>query len=75
MVVFAHDEFILEVPEAGAAAAMTRLADRMVDGMRELCPDVKVSAEGCLMRRWYKGAEPVYVEGVLVPWEPKEKAA
>jgi DNA polymerase-1 len=75
MVVFAHDEFILEVPEQGAAAAMTRLADLMISGMAELVPAVKVSAEGCLMRRWYKGAEPTYVDGVLVPWEPKEKAA
>jgi DNA polymerase-1 len=75
MVVFAHDEFILEVPEKGAAEALTRLAECMVEGMAELVPDVKISAEGCLMRRWYKGAEPVYVDGVLVPWEPKEKSA
>ncbi len=75
MVVFAHDEFILEVPEKAAAEAMERLAQCMVEGMAELVPDVKVSAEGCLMRRWYKGAEPVYVDGKLVPWEPQEKAA
>lgn len=75
MVVFAHDEFILEIPEKNAAVAMKRLEDLMVAGMAELVPSVKVSAEGCLMRRWYKGAEPVYVNGVLVPWEPEEKAA
>lgn len=25
-----------------------------------------------LERYWYKGAEPVYVDGKLVPWEPRE---
>ncbi len=76
MVVFAHDEFIIETPEVGASAAMKRLAEVMIAGMRELVPDVRVSAEGALMRRWLKGAEPVYdASGNLIPWEPEEKVA
>jgi hypothetical protein len=48
----------------------------MIAGMRELVPYVRVSAEGALMRRWLKGAEPVYdASGNLIPWEPEEKVA
>lgn len=67
-----HDELILEVPEERAHEATMRLSERMVSGMREVVPDVLVSTESALARRWYKGAEPVFVDGRLVPWAPKE---
>ena len=43
----------------------------MVREMQAVVPDVKINAEPALMRRLYKGAEPV-IDGAgnLIPWEP-----
>ena len=73
-VLFLHDEFILEVPAEPAAAhsAAEALSTLMVAGMRTFVPDVPIKTEPSLMKRWYKDAEPVYVDGMLVPWEPKK---
>ena len=67
-----HDEIIAEVPVDKAADAAQRIADIMVEALSEVCPDVKISAEPSLMRRWYKGAEPTYIDSRLVPWEPRD---
>lgn len=69
---FVHDEIIGEAREDVAHEQGERLAAIMVEALAELCPDVPVSAEPALMRRWYKGAEPVWECGRLVPWEPKK---
>ena len=72
-VLFIHDEIILESPEARAAGAAVRLEEIMVRELRRYAPDIPVRAEAVLMRRWYKGAEPVRNEvGDLVPWEPEQ---
>lgn len=71
IILFAHDELIVEMPEAVAHLAAMRLSAVMVESMREYTPDVLVEAPPALMRRWFKNAEPVYVNGILVPWEPK----
>ena len=68
-----HDEILLESPEAKAASAAGRLSKLMVWALSFCCPELKVEAPPALMRRWYKDAEPVYVDGELVPWEPEEK--
>ncbi len=70
---FLHDELILEVPKATVHEATHRLSDVMIAGMREVVPDVKVGTEFAIASRWYKGAKPVFVDGRLVPWEPKKK--
>lgn len=75
VIVFAHDELILEMPEEQAHEAASRQTEVMIDAMRVFVPDVRVSAEPALMRRWYKDAKPVYEGNRLVPWEPEEKAA
>jgi len=72
-ILFAHDELVIEMPEDRAHEASHRVSDIMVAAMGEFCPDVPVEAPPALMRRWYKGAEPVYVDGRLVPWEPTGK--
>lgn len=69
-ILFAHDELVVEMPESIAHEAAHRVSEIMVQAMREFCPDVAVEAPPALMRRWYKGADPVYVDGRLVPWEP-----
>jgi len=71
--IFMHDEAIMETPEYGASEAAMRLGEIMVSAMKVYVPDVKIEAEPCLMRRWYKGAEAVYDEDRrLIPWEPEK---
>lgn len=69
-ILFAHDELLVEMSESRSHEAAIRLSEVMVAAMREYTPDVRIAAEPALMRRWYKGAEPVYSEGRLIPWEP-----
>ena len=69
---FVHDEFIGEHPEDRAHEAATRLAEIGVEEMQAINPDVKITMEPALMRRWYKGAKTVRDEhGRLQCWEPK----
>ena len=70
VVVVVHDEIIAEVPEAKASAAAQRISAIMVEEAQAMTPDVPIVAEPALMRRWYKGADPVWEGGELVPWEP-----
>lgn len=73
-VMFIHDEFIVEVPAdpQRAHAASAELQRIMELGMNAFVPDVPVKTEPTLMERWYKEAGPVYQDGLLVPWKPKE---
>lgn len=72
-VVFNHDEFILEVPDHPERAhlAAMRQRDVMVSVAQGWVPDVKISAEPALMRRWSKNASPKYRGDLLIPWEDK----
>lgn len=72
-VVFVHDEVISEIPEHKAHEYAHVQAEIMMKGLQYFCPDVKINSKPALMRRWYKSADPVYVNGQLVPWEPQEK--
>ena len=69
-VLFVHDEVIAEGPEHTADQWARAMSEVMVAAMRMYTPDVKISAEPALMYRWYKAADPIYIDGVLVPWEP-----
>jgi hypothetical protein len=73
-VFFLHDEIGLEVPEHCAEQAARRLEKVMVLAMAEVIPDIPAQAEPVLGRRWYKGQEPVFVEGRLVPSKPVERS-
>jgi len=69
---FVHDEWGLEVPDHPERAHLAAMRHReiMVQVAQAWVPDVQVRAEPTLARRWYKEAEPVYENGMLVPWEP-----
>jgi DNA polymerase I-like protein with 3'-5' exonuclease and polymerase domains len=82
-VLFIHDEIGMEVPYDAsvggspliASAAAFRLSTVMVHAMTKWVPDVPIKADPVLVRRWYKGAEPVYMAGeggarILVPSKP-----
>ncbi len=84
----AHDEFLGEHPESVAAEAATRVAEIMIEAERFMAPQLSKACvvKPTLMRRLYKGAEPVYhLNGIIVPegtpgsrlgvWEPKKKVA
>lgn len=78
VVMFLHDEIILEVPcdPAKASAAAKRLAELAVIVGKRWIKHVKIKSEPVLMRRWYKDAKPKYdATGLLVPWEPEKKEA
>jgi DNA polymerase I-like protein with 3'-5' exonuclease and polymerase domains len=68
LMVFAHDETIIEIPEEKAHEAAHRQAEIMISEMRKFVPNVKVKAEPALMRNWTKSAEAKYVDGRLVCW-------
>lgn len=69
-VAFIHDEVLSEVRDDEMVHEVVEEKKRlMVAGGRAVVPDVELKAEGCLMRRWDKAAEPVYRDGRLVVWE------
>lgn len=68
---FIHDEVLIELPEnADHTVLAGRVESIMVAEMREVVPDLPVLCEYALMRRWYKGAKPKFVNGHLVPVKP-----
>ena len=70
LMVFAHDETIIEIPEEKAHEAAHRQAEIMISEMRKFVPDVKVKAEPALMRNWSKSVTTKYdSNGRLVCWE------
>lgn len=72
VIIFAHDELILEMPEANAHEAALRQTELMISEMQKVVENVKVRAEPALMRYWYKDAAAVYDSNKkLTPWEPK----
>jgi DNA polymerase-1 len=74
-IAFIHDEVIIEVREEYAHEASLQLVKVMKDEMQKVTPRIPVGVEVSMMRRWYKGAKPVYskASGRLIPWEPKVK--
>lgn len=81
IIVFQHDENILEHDEDMGHDGAMRTSEIMVDELRWYCPDLAgaCKAEPTLMRRWMKGATPVWARGGdkpadasdrLVPYEP-----
>lgn len=68
-----HDEIISEMPIATAHLAGPRQAELMTEALHVYTPDLNpIKVDPALMRHWWKAAEPVYVEGKLVPWWPKD---
>lgn len=76
-----HDEVVAEHPLSVASDAAQRVSEVMVETLRYACPRMykAVKAEPTLMRKLYKGAQPVWQRGgdkpadasdTLLPWEP-----
>lgn len=72
-VLFLHDEIGIEAPyndPVKTSQAADRLAAVMISSMEKWITDVPITAKPIMCRRWYKGAEPVRVNGRLVPSRP-----
>lgn len=75
-VVFMHDEIMTEIPFDLANPSLTsnaikRQAEIMISVMKKWVPDIPITATPVLMRRWFKGAKPVYDEyNNLLPSKP-----
>lgn len=70
-IAFMHDEPVAELIKSCAHVAGPRIAYLMTDSGKRLAPDVTWKAETAIAYYLAKGMEPVYVDGMLVPWEPK----
>jgi DNA polymerase-1 len=73
-VLFMHDEVGMEIPpwtRAATSAAADRLGEVMVEAMGEWVQGIPVKAGPVIMKRWYKGAEALRVDGLLVPVKPE----
>lgn len=67
---FIHDEFLVEIPDDELAHERAMEISRiMVDSMKTIMKDVRVEAEPVLMRRWLKGAKPVFINDRLQVFE------
>lgn len=68
-----HDEVFMESPEEQAAEAGERVSEVMVERMSHWLPDIPVTAEAALMRRWSKAAGDAVrnKQGRLIPWEDR----
>ncbi|MBI3832489.1 MAG: hypothetical protein HY291_23395 [Planctomycetes bacterium] len=72
---FIHDEILIEFPtDADHLALAKRVVEIMISAMREVVPDLPVSCEYALMRRWFKGAKALIRDGRLMPVMPVKDA-
>lgn len=68
---FLHDEPIMEHPlNDRPSLRATRQQQLMVAGLSNWMKDIPCTSTPVLMHRWYKGAEPVFIDGELVPSKP-----
>jgi hypothetical protein len=67
-VMFLHDEPIAEHPEDGSESDRAeRQRVIMVECLSRWMPAIPCTSSAVLIRRWEKGAEPIFVGGKLVP--------
>jgi DNA polymerase I-like protein with 3'-5' exonuclease and polymerase domains len=74
---FVHDEVLIEVPQGeNLSDHAERIRQLMIDGMRDVVPDMRVEVEFAVARRWYKSARAVFDDsGTLQIWEPSPEDA
>jgi hypothetical protein len=72
---FVHDEWLAEVPLEGLHERAYEMARVQVSVAQEYCPDVPLTASPSAMMRWSKAAgDPVFRNGVLIPYEWRDAA-
>jgi DNA polymerase I-like protein with 3'-5' exonuclease and polymerase domains len=70
---FIHDQILVEVPEADDLKHHAEeIKGLMVDGMKEVLPEMRVEVQYAATDRWRKGAKPVFDKsGRLSLWYPQ----
>ena len=72
-VMFLHDEPILEHPEDGSESDRAeRQRQVVVEALTRWMSRVPCTSSAVLMRRWQKGAEPLWINGKNVPVKPEK---
>lgn len=72
LVLFLHDEVILECPEEIAHLCADEIVKILCTAVSEVIPDIPITSKPVITRRWLKGAKPVKVNGKLVPCKPEK---
>jgi DNA polymerase-1 len=72
IVLFLHDELILECPLDRIDACGKELPRILCQAVQEVIPGVPITSTACAMLRWWKGAKPVFFCGELVPSKPEK---
>jgi DNA polymerase I-like protein with 3'-5' exonuclease and polymerase domains len=72
IILFLHDELILECPESMAHLCAAELVRLLCGAVQEVIPDVPITSSAVITRRWFKSAKPVYVDGILFPSKPEK---
>jgi hypothetical protein len=68
---FIHDELLVEVPSGpDYASVAANIETLMIEGMKEVVPDVRVAVESVATTVWNKGAKRVIKDGRLEAWSP-----
>lgn len=75
LVLFLHDEVILECPEGIAHLCADETVKILCGAVQEVIPDIPITSKPVITRRWFKGAKPVRVNGILVPCRPVKDAS
>lgn len=70
LILFVHDEFVLEVPDVSPHLYARRLEELAIQGMQKYTPDIPVRVDTKLCDRWSKSAETAFdSEGNLAVWK------
>ena len=71
---FIHDEMLVEVPADSDLTHHAGHIERlMIEGMREVVPDIRIDVESVATTVWSKGAKDVHDDrGRLIAWSPPE---
>ncbi len=73
---FIHDQVLVEVPaDSDLKAQAEQIRWHMIEGMKQVVPDVRVDVSFAATGRWYKAAEAVWdTSGErLLLWQPSEE--
>lgn len=70
LVLFLHDEIILECPLDKIHDCGIELVKILCDAVQEVIPDIPITSTSVAMLRWWKGGKPVFLDGILVPSKP-----
>lgn len=72
IVLFLHDEVILEVPESIIHEAGNEIVRILTQQVAKVIPDIPITSQAIAFRRWYKGAKRVVGnDNRLIPCKPE----